>query len=202
MLMKRNFPIGITALLSVFNLLVLVSSGLAAPNLLELKVQSRLQAADGSWQVTHSVEKLDLAKTAIVVIDMWDKHSCKSFTAKLGNMVPRMNPVLDAATGGESVDFRYEPGVPPRPYDVGAYAAAIVRVAEEEKTWVVDHYSLWKASMSTVYRGEMRYLMSDCIHPNDSGDRRFYHELAPVFGVEPFFQHDWQHILCQSAPVL
>lgn len=97
MLMKRNFPIGITTLLSVFHLLALVSSGLAAPKLLELTVQSRLQAADGSWQVTHSVEKLDPAKTAIVVIDMWDKHSCKSFTAKLGNMVPRMNPVLESA---------------------------------------------------------------------------------------------------------
>jgi len=138
----------------------------------------------------------------------------EKFTADLRTMISRIraqggkillrtpNPVLDAATGGESVDFRYEPGVPPRPYDVGAYAAAIVRVAEEEKTLVVDHYSLWKASMSTVYRGEMRYLMSDCIHPNGSGHRRFYHELAPVFGVEPFFQHDWQHILCQSAPVL
>jgi len=97
MFMKWHSPIGITTLLSGFHLLVFVSSGSAATNTLDLMVQSRAQVADGSWQVTHTVEKLDAAKTAIVVIDMWDKHSCKSFTAKLGNMVPRMNPVLDAA---------------------------------------------------------------------------------------------------------
>lgn len=64
---------------------------------LELKVQSRVQAADGSSTLVITAEEIDPAKTAIVVIDMWDKHSCKGFTAKLGAMVPRMNPVLDAA---------------------------------------------------------------------------------------------------------
>ena len=97
MFMKWHSPICITTLLSGFHLLVFVSSGSAATNTLDLMVQSHAQVADGSWQVTHTVEKTDAAKTAIVVIDMWDKHSCKSFTAKLGNMVPRMNPVLDAA---------------------------------------------------------------------------------------------------------
>ena len=36
------------------------------------------------------------AKTAVVVIDMWDRHWCKTFTARVGNMVPRMNRTLDA----------------------------------------------------------------------------------------------------------
>jgi len=72
MFMKWHSPIGITTLLSGFHLLVFVSSGSAATNTLDLMVQSRAQVADGSWQVTHTVEKLDAAKTAIVVIDMWD----------------------------------------------------------------------------------------------------------------------------------
>ncbi|MEI6605399.1 MAG: isochorismatase family protein [Verrucomicrobiota bacterium] len=97
MFIKWNPTLGLTALSGCFLLLVAASSGLAAPGTLELTVQRRLQAADGSWQVTQTADELIPGKTAIVVIDMWDKHSCKSFTAKLGNMVPRMNPVLDAA---------------------------------------------------------------------------------------------------------
>ena len=36
-------------------------------------------------------------KTAIVVIDMWDRHWCRTYTARVGSMVPRMNKTLDAA---------------------------------------------------------------------------------------------------------
>jgi nicotinamidase-related amidase len=40
---------------------------------------------------------LDPAKTAVVVIDMWDKHWCSTYTARVGNLVPRMNRTLEAA---------------------------------------------------------------------------------------------------------
>jgi len=82
-----------------------------------------------------------------------------------------------------------------RTYDVATYAEAIVDVAQREQTWLVDHYALWKRSMACPYRGEMCMLMGNCIHPNANGHRRFHHELAPVFGVETTFQHEWQHIL-------
>jgi len=40
---------------------------------------------------------LDPARTAVVVIDMWDRHWCATYTARVGNLVPRMNLALDAA---------------------------------------------------------------------------------------------------------
>lgn len=40
---------------------------------------------------------LDPAKSAIVVIDMWDRHWCKTYTERVGNLVPRMNDTLAAA---------------------------------------------------------------------------------------------------------
>lgn len=39
----------------------------------------------------------DPAHTLIVVIDMWDRHWCKTFTARSENMIPRMNASLAAA---------------------------------------------------------------------------------------------------------
>ena len=82
-----------------------------------------------------------------------------------------------------------------RTYEVGAYADAIVDLAGREQVWLVDHYTLWKRSMASRFRGEMCMLMGNCIHPNANGHRRFHHEMAPVFGVETTFQHEWQHIL-------
>ena len=45
------------------------------------------------------IEKVQLApvRTAVVVIDMWDRHWCKTYTARVANMVPRMNLTLAAA---------------------------------------------------------------------------------------------------------
>ena len=37
------------------------------------------------------------AKTAVVVVDMWDRHWCKTYTARVANLVPRMDRALDAA---------------------------------------------------------------------------------------------------------
>ena len=37
------------------------------------------------------------AKTAVVVVDMWDRHWCKTYTLRVGNLVPRMNQTLEAA---------------------------------------------------------------------------------------------------------
>lgn len=41
--------------------------------------------------------EFDPARTLIVVIDMWDGHWCKTFTARTANMIPRMNQTLAAA---------------------------------------------------------------------------------------------------------
>lgn len=46
---------------------------------------------------TESVDKIEPAKTAIIVCDMWDKHWCRGATERVGGLVKKMNPVLEAA---------------------------------------------------------------------------------------------------------
>ena len=50
----------------------------------------------GDQRVIERV-KIAPARTAVVVIDMWDRHWCKTYTARVANMVPRMNLTLAAA---------------------------------------------------------------------------------------------------------
>lgn len=99
------------------------------------------------------------------------------------------NPIINMENGTELLELS---GIR---YRVEEYAEAIVETAKSEGTWLVDHYSLWKKSMASKYRGEMMMLMGNCMHPNANGHRRFYHELAPVFGSERLFQFEWNHIL-------
>jgi len=40
---------------------------------------------------------LEPKKTAVVVVDMWDRHWCKTYTDRVANLVPRMNDTLRAA---------------------------------------------------------------------------------------------------------
>jgi len=58
-----------------------------------LKVQRR--AEDG--RAVIETLSIDPARTAVVIIDMWDRHWCATYTARVGNMVPRMNQTLRAA---------------------------------------------------------------------------------------------------------
>ena len=108
------------------------------------------------------------------------------------------NPIISMSDGTELTELVTL--AQPRTYDVATYAEAIVDIAHREETWLADHYTLWKRSMACPYRGEMCMLMGNCIHPNANGHRRFHHELAPVFGVETTFQHEWQHILERQEP--
>jgi nicotinamidase-related amidase len=66
---------------------------------LRLNLRERPETAPGSKQfkpVERAVE-WDVAKTAIIVCDMWDDHFCKSAAQRVGVMAPRMNAVLTAA---------------------------------------------------------------------------------------------------------
>ena len=51
---------------------------------------------DGTPQYDETEETIDLARTAVVVIDMWDAHWCKTFTRRVGELVPSMNRVPEA----------------------------------------------------------------------------------------------------------
>jgi nicotinamidase-related amidase len=45
----------------------------------------------------HATENVACDKVAIIVMDMWDKHWCKSWTARAAAMIPKMNAALAAA---------------------------------------------------------------------------------------------------------
>ncbi len=72
---------------------------------LELTLQRRVQVivrhpnapSDVSWEVTREVEKIDPAHAAIVIVDMWDKHWCKTVTARTAALVKPLNETLAAA---------------------------------------------------------------------------------------------------------
>jgi nicotinamidase-related amidase len=49
--------------------------------------------------VTNSVEEVDPRNVGVVVVDVWNWHWCKTSTARVGALVPRMNRVLSAARG-------------------------------------------------------------------------------------------------------
>lgn len=79
--------------------LVLTVSLAAAP--FEFAARSRRSAGDpldtNHVEVTVKSLSWDPARTAVVVCDMWDKHHCPDATARVGEMVPRMNAVLKEA---------------------------------------------------------------------------------------------------------
>jgi type 1 glutamine amidotransferase/nicotinamidase-related amidase len=52
---------------------------------------------DNEWQEQLSVKNWQVAETAIVVCDMWDKHWCDGATARCETLAKRMNPVLALA---------------------------------------------------------------------------------------------------------
>jgi nicotinamidase-related amidase len=66
---------------------------------LHLSLRERRESPPGSKTFKPAVRTAgwDVAKTAIIVCDMWDDHFCKSAAQRVGLMAPRMNAVLSAA---------------------------------------------------------------------------------------------------------
>ena len=59
---------------------------------------SRLERIDPETKKVQMVtEKVPCDKVGIIVMDVWDRHWCKSWTARDAAMIPKMNKVLTAA---------------------------------------------------------------------------------------------------------
>ena len=67
--------------------------------LLRLHVRERKETAPGSqqFQIAEREVEWEVSKTAVVVVDMWDGHYCRSAAQRVGVMVPRMNHAITAA---------------------------------------------------------------------------------------------------------
>ena len=69
------------------------------PGLLRLHLRERKETAAGSkeFRVVERTVDWEVSRTAVVIIDMWDGHYCRSAAQRIGVMVPRMNDVITAA---------------------------------------------------------------------------------------------------------
>src|SRR5262245_42222439 len=74
-----------------------VSEAFAEP--LTLLTRSRARAGDDNqeWQILERTVQWEPRKTAIVICDMWNQHWCQGATARVAEMAPRMNEVIQVA---------------------------------------------------------------------------------------------------------
>lgn len=87
-----NFQLNFFILLAWAGLPAITAAAEPAP--VPLRLHSRhLQTGASQWQDLQ----LDPRRTAVVVIDMWDRHWCKTYTARVAGLVPRMNATVAAA---------------------------------------------------------------------------------------------------------
>lgn len=71
----------------------------AVPGVMRLHARERREAkpGGGEFAVVEREVNWEVAKTAIIVCDMWDDIYCKAAAQRIGVMVPKMNAVLTAA---------------------------------------------------------------------------------------------------------
>lgn len=64
--------------------------------MLNLHTRSRIAGDGGADKIVEKETAWDPKKTAVVVIDMWDDHWCKSAAARVGELTPPVNDALSA----------------------------------------------------------------------------------------------------------
>lgn len=174
-----------------------------------------INSGNGGDDMTHALARLDrdvLRFNPDIVIITFGMNDCRmstpeEFRGRLREAIRRIraqgecsillrtpNPMVQMLGGKELNDIPLGDGTVLKT-DLAAYARSIREVAAEQKTLCVDHYTLWTRSMLSSCAGDMVQLMSDPIHPNAVGHRRFYHELAPLFGAHRNFFYEWERIL-------
>lgn len=82
-------------------LLWILSAGLpaVAQETIDLQLRRRVPREPGGdrWHTVTQAAQWRADQTAVVVCDMWDKHWCPTATARVGEMAPVMNRVLQVA---------------------------------------------------------------------------------------------------------
>jgi type 1 glutamine amidotransferase/nicotinamidase-related amidase len=74
-----------------------LSSATAATVAAKTPIHLPAQRRDATGAPIVTPAPINPARTAVIVIDMWDRHWCKTYTARVANLVPRMNQTLAAA---------------------------------------------------------------------------------------------------------
>src|SRR6266849_8273353 len=91
------------------------------PGTIALRARSRSAAPPGSVRVSERVLRWEVARTAIIICDMWDTHTCNLSAQRVAAMAPRMNQVISAARSlgvmiihAPSDTMKYYEGTPQR----------------------------------------------------------------------------------------
>lgn len=83
--------------ISVSAAALLAASFLAPAEPLVLHARNQQQPEDGGgYRTVEATLRWNPAETAVVVCDMWDRHTCETAEARVAEMAPRMNEVLVA----------------------------------------------------------------------------------------------------------
>jgi len=119
------------------------------PGTLSLRARRRTREAGASEQIL----RWPVARTAIIICDMWDTHTCAMSAQRVALMAPRMNQVVSAARSlgvmiihAPSDTMKYYEGTPWRERMRNAPQAAspfpilarCPRVPEEERNFPID----------------------------------------------------------------
>ncbi|MBI1387003.1 MAG: protein-signal peptide and transmembrane prediction [bacterium] len=78
--------------------MILFAASLCAAETIEFTARSQQQdpSTEGVWRSVETKTSWDPAKTCVIICDMWNKHWCDGATERVGEMVPRMNALLNA----------------------------------------------------------------------------------------------------------
>ena len=89
----------VSLLLAIIILSCPAPSVLSAVEPFQLPARARDETAQGSgqWMVREKTLSWEPAKTAVIICDMWDAHTCPNAEARVAEMAPRMNEVVTAA---------------------------------------------------------------------------------------------------------
>ncbi len=81
-------------LLSLLALILAASN--ATADSLSLPLRRRTETAPDTWQPKDDTKSWDPAKTALIICDMWDTHTCPNAAERVGEMAPRVDAVAKA----------------------------------------------------------------------------------------------------------
>lgn len=92
-----NIPRLLRLLLLPVMLVPTFAAGAEAVFKLPVRKQSKVADGSGGWSSTETTLNWDAARTAVVICDMWDKHTCDGATRRVAEMAPRMNELVKKA---------------------------------------------------------------------------------------------------------
>lgn len=76
--------------------LVAFATSAIAAEPVRIDLRKRSEESKGMWQVKDTAKAWDPAKTALIICDMWDSHTCPNAAARVGEMASRVDAVAKA----------------------------------------------------------------------------------------------------------